>query len=71
MCGIVGFTGQNDTKSLNKMMSSIFHRGPDDDAKHETENFSIGFRRLSIIDLSKNIYPLQNETKTISVFLNG
>lgn len=71
MCGIVGFTGSQNKKILKKMNDSIYHRGPDDEAYLETENFSIGFRRLAIIDLSKNIYPLTNEDETIFVFLNG
>lgn len=71
MCGIVGFSGKNDSNKLQKMMQAIYHRGPDDFAKLEALNFSIGFRRLSIIDLSKNIYPIQNENGEISVFLNG
>lgn len=53
------------------MMDSIFHRGPDDGALLENDFFSVGFRRLSIIDLSKNIYPIYNEDKTLAVFLNG
>ncbi|MCS7317374.1 MAG: asparagine synthase (glutamine-hydrolyzing) [Candidatus Dojkabacteria bacterium] len=71
MCGIVGFSGPPDTYILKKMTKSIFHRGPDDEAFLELENFSIGFRRLAIIDLSKNIYPVTNETDTLFVFLNG
>lgn len=71
MCGIVGFTGKPDTEKLNGMMQSIFHRGPDDGASLEKENFSIGFRRLAIIDLTKNIYPIKNEDESIFAFLNG
>lgn len=71
MCGIVGFTGAKNSKILNTMMDSIFHRGPDDGALLENDFFSVGFRRLSIIDLSKNIYPIYNEDKTLAVFLNG
>jgi asparagine synthase (glutamine-hydrolysing) len=71
MCGIVGFTGKRDKDALNRMMDSIYHRGPDDDASLEAKNFSVGFRRLAIIDLSKSIYPLTNEEKTVKVFLNG
>lgn len=71
MCGIVGFSGAPDQKVLAKMNHSIFHRGPDDESLYETPNFSIGFRRLSIVDLSKNIYPIYNETKDICVVLNG
>ncbi len=71
MCGIVGFTGTPDTPKINAMMQSIFHRGPDDGASMEKEHFTVGFRRLAIIDLSKNIYPIKNEDNTIEVFLNG
>ncbi|MBE0574167.1 asparagine synthetase B, partial [Candidatus Dojkabacteria bacterium] len=71
MCGIVGFSGKPDTETLNRMRDAIFHRGPDDAANLEEENFSVGFRRLAIIDLSENIYPIHNEEQSISVFLNG
>lgn len=71
MCGIVGFSGRPDTETLNRMRDAIFHRGPDDAANLEEENFSVGFRRLAIIDLSENIYPIHNEEQSISVFLNG
>ncbi len=71
MCGIVGFSGKPEPETLNKMMDSIFHRGPDDGAKLEENSFSIGFRRLAIVDLSKNIYPIKNENEDIFVFLNG
>lgn len=71
MCGIVGFSGKPEPETLNKMMDSIFHRGPDDGAKLEENRFSIGFRRLAIVDLSKNIYPIKNENEDIFVFLNG
>jgi asparagine synthase (glutamine-hydrolysing) len=71
MCGIVGFSGSPDSEKLNRMTHSIFHRGPDDQSLYETSNFSIGFRRLSIVDLSKNIYPIYNEEENICVFLNG
>lgn len=71
MCGIVGFTGPQDEKTLKRMSDSIFHRGPDDDGFIQTENFSVGFRRLAIIDLTENIYPLSNEEGDVEVVLNG
>ncbi|MCA9380949.1 asparagine synthase (glutamine-hydrolyzing) [Candidatus Dojkabacteria bacterium] len=71
MCGIVGFTGQTDSEVLKKMTDSITHRGPDDAAYIVNPNFSIGYRRLSIIDLSKSIYPITNEEDTIELVLNG
>lgn len=71
MCGIVGFSGPKDEVKLKKMTDSIFHRGPDDDGYIQSDNFSIGFRRLAIIDLTENIYPVTNETQDIEVVLNG
>ena len=71
MCGIVGFTGPKDKNKLKEMTHSIFHRGPDDDGYIETDNFSIGFRRLAIIDLTSDIYPVTNEDGSIKVVLNG
>ena len=51
MCGIVGF---NNKKSdiLNEMLESIKHRGPDDNGVYESDKFSLGHVRLSILDLS-------------------
>ena len=51
MCGIVGFNNK-DTKKLEMMLQSIHHRGPDDSGKYESESFSLGHVRLSILDLS-------------------
>ena len=71
MCGIVGFTGKPDNETLKKMTDSIFHRGPDDDGFIETKAFSVGFRRLAIIDLTSDMYPIENETGNVKVVLNG
>ncbi len=71
MCGVVGFTGKTNSDVLEKMTSCITHRGPDDAAYIVNSSFSVGFRRLSIIDLSKNIYPINNEDKTVELVLNG
>lgn len=71
MCGIVGFTGEPDSEKLEAMMNCIAHRGPDDDAKFEQEHFQLGMRRLAIIDLTDDIYPLPNETKDVFCVFNG
>jgi len=71
MCGIVGFTGTKQTKILNAMLGSITHRGPDGEGKLETENFSLGMRRLSIIDPKSGWQPIWNEDQTIAIILNG
>lgn len=71
MCGLVGFSGSRNSVMIKKMNDSIIHRGPDDEAFLETQNFSVGFRRLAIIDLHKNIYPVKTEDESVQVFLNG
>lgn len=71
MCGLTGFTGTPNSEILEKMTSSIKHRGPDDTAYIVSSKYSVGYRRLAIIDLSANIYPIENEKKTISLVLNG
>jgi asparagine synthase (glutamine-hydrolysing) len=71
MCGIVGFTGKTNSEVLEKMTDSIFHRGPDGAAYIVNTNFSVGYRRLAIIDLSENIYPISNEANTIELVSNG
>ena len=53
MCGIVGFNSQ-DSSQLELMMKSIHHRGPDDKGTFESEAFSLGHVRLSILDLSSH-----------------
>lgn len=71
MCGIVGFTGEKSSEILERMTRSIHHRGPDDGVLVEVDNFNIGYRRLAIIDLSKNIYPIKNEFDELELVLNG
>lgn len=74
MCGFVGFTNKINDASivLGKMMDRIRHRGPDSDGKYVDEQVAMGFRRLSIIDLSdKGSQPIFNEDKSIVITFNG
>ncbi len=71
MCGIVGFTGEPAPDKLKTMLKSEFHRGPDDEAIMQMDNFHCGMRRLSIIDLSKNIYPIKTEDGQVECVWNG
>ena len=52
MCGIVGFNNKN-TYKLENMLNTIVHRGPDDVGMYESDEVSLGHRRLSILDLSE------------------
>lgn len=74
MCGFVGFTNRINDASivLGKMMDRIKHRGPDSDGKYVDEQIAMGFRRLSIIDLSdQGSQPIFNEDKSLVLTFNG
>ena len=73
MCGFVGFTGQlaQGETVLKNMMDAIIHRGPDSAGMHIDEDVSLGFRRLSIIDLDSGTQPMYNETGDIVIVFNG
>ena len=68
MCGFVGFTNHINDASIvvEKMMDRIAHRGPDQAGKYVDEKVAMGFRRLSIIDLSElGSQPIFNEDGSV------
>lgn len=74
MCGFVGFTGSIDNRRgvLTAMMDRIVHRGPDMGGTHLTDDVALGFRRLSILDLSEaGAQPMGNEDGSVFVTFNG
>ncbi|KAF5083717.1 Asparagine synthetase [glutamine-hydrolyzing] 1 [anaerobic digester metagenome] len=71
MCGICGIFGKKDENTIKRMLSVIPHRGPDDEFFVSGNNFCIGARRLSIIDLEHGRQPLSNEDESIWVAQNG
>lgn len=71
MCGFVGFTGDPDEGVLRSMTTAIAHRGPDDADYYQDGGISLGFRRLSIIDLAGGRQPILNEDDTKALVFNG
>ena len=74
MCGFAGFVGEVDDREqvLVNMMNTIVHRGPDSAGKYVDEDAALGFRRLSIIDLSSvGDQPLYNEDRSMVLVFNG
>ncbi len=73
MCGICGFTGNIEDKSvvLTNMMNKMIHRGPDSGGQHTDDGIALGFRRLSIIDLDHGSQPMYNEDDSVVVTFNG
>lgn len=74
MCGFIGFTDHpgNEKAILEKMMRRIVHRGPDMGGMYTDEGVSLGFRRLSILDLSgAGAQPMASEDGGVVVVFNG
>ena len=61
--GIIDFNREDSTKheKINKINKLLAHRGPDDDGYFNDEYISLGFNRLSILDLFKGNQPITNE----------
>ena len=77
MCGFFVIKKKTNKFKLNKSLflescDLINHRGPDDKQNFFSKNISMGFRRLSIVDLSNNGRQpmIGNSSKMIMVF-NG
>ena len=73
MCGIAGFMGQVENRAdvIRNMTEVITHRGPDSDGFFTDDNISMGFRRLSIIDLGAGHQPIYKEDKSLVLTFNG
>lgn len=80
MCGIAGFfSGTDHNRELlveraSRMATTLRHRGPDDAAVwvDERSGVGLGFRRLSIIDLSaEGRQPMQSADRRYAIIFNG
>tara|TARA_B100000965_G_C19596860_1_gene760664 strand:- start:197 stop:1723 length:1527 start_codon:yes stop_codon:yes gene_type:complete len=66
MCCIAGSIN-GDLRLVKKMISSMRHRGPDDENFFSKENVSLGMGRLKILDLiSENLCLYSNEDLVLS-----
>lgn len=71
MCGICGFNWRDEAR-IRRMAETMAHRGPDQDGFYLSDEWSLGHRRLSIIDLSEQgRQPMTNEDGSIWVVFNG
>jgi asparagine synthase (glutamine-hydrolysing) len=74
MCGIVGYVDATEkacTKVLNRMLTRINHRGPDECGIYTHNNVGFGSVRLSIIDIAGGHQPMPNEDLTLWIVFNG
>ena len=76
MCGFAGYldlrSGRPAKKEvLARMAQTLVHRGPDSSGYFLEEQFGLGFRRLSIIDIEGGNQPMTNEDHSIVLVCNG
>jgi asparagine synthase (glutamine-hydrolysing) len=75
MCGFVGYfhsgTLMDHQATIKAMADRIIHRGPDDADYYIDDSISLGFRRLSIIDLAGGRQPILNEDGSMVLLFNG
>lgn len=63
MCGIAGVFGTRAPEIVAKMLRVLAHRGPDDQHLVHGQGYTLGARRLSIIDLDHGRQPLSDGGK--------
>ncbi len=71
MCGIAGFFGPPDRPLLERMTAVLAHRGPDDAGFVEEPTYSLGHRRLCIIDPEGGHQPMVSADGRLQLAYNG
>lgn len=71
MCGIAGVFGRNEPETVDRMLRAIAHRGPDDHFWLGGDDYTLGARRLSIIDLISGRQPLATPDGNVIAAQNG
>ena len=72
MCGIIGVFATLDNHTLQQMVESISHRGPDHAAHESIGDVHLGHTRLSVIDLSEHSnQPLWDLKRNACIVFNG
>jgi asparagine synthase (glutamine-hydrolysing) len=71
MCGIAGIFGHGSEPVVRRMLAELRHRGPDDEHVIGGPRFTLGARRLSIMDVAGGRQPLTNEDGTVTAAQNG
>lgn len=76
MCGFAGMVGFNgvlaDKRVIDRMTSSLLHRGPDEGGFYSVGSVGLGFRRLAILDLTPTAHqPMISENGQLVLVFNG
>ena len=77
MCGFVGFLALREDSAptsawVTSLIDTLAHRGPDDHGVLVDGRAALGFRRLSVLDLSPAGHqPMTSRDGTLSLVFNG
>jgi asparagine synthase (glutamine-hydrolysing) len=74
MCGIAGFThvGTNFLPGrIYQAISSIAHRGPDQQGVWQSQEISLGATRLKVIDKTVGAQPMSSDDNDYTLIFNG
>lgn len=76
MCGFIGILKNknnfNYKATINNSLRYLHHRGPDNKGFYENNNIALGFKRLSIQDISKKgNQPMISENQNYVIVYNG
>jgi asparagine synthase (glutamine-hydrolysing) len=72
MCGIAGYVGPElSAEVIDSMLEYVAHRGPNNHSVYRHQQYCLGHRRLSIIDLQSGNQPIFNEDESIAIVFNG
>src|SRR5580698_5267549 len=74
MCGITGFTHTGSSflpERIHQAVSSIGHRGPDQNGVWQNQTVSLGAARLKVIDRSAGSQPMCSADNDVILVYNG
>jgi len=71
MCGIAGCIGKKDVDTVNLILDSLLHRGPDDKGIHINGKSVFGHTRLSIVDVTGGRQPILSNNGSQGIICNG
>jgi asparagine synthase (glutamine-hydrolysing) len=72
MCGIAGIVGATASRpTLDAMLTTLEHRGPDDRGVSLGDGVAVGMTRLAIIDLVTGRQPMTSEDGNTTIVFNG
>ena len=76
MCGVAGVVMLDGVPAsadiVRRMTKALAHRGPDDEGVHLSGSMALGFRRLSILDLTPSGHqPMSTPDGSVTIVFNG